>query len=57
MPNVNQQKMKSALLYLGTRSKTITSGGIVHARNLALLSAIYTLVSAFQFVDNFGIMQ
>ncbi|XP_031640581.1 uncharacterized protein LOC116352261 [Contarinia nasturtii] len=45
MPNVNRRKMKSALLYLDTRTRGPTSRccRIVHAKNLALSSAIYTL--------------
>lgn len=50
MPNVNKKKMKSALLYLDTRSRGPTSRccRIVHAKKLALTGAIYTLVSQIE---------
>lgn len=47
MPKINGKKMKTALLYLDTRSRGSTSRccRIVHAKNVALSGAIYTLVS------------
>lgn len=48
MPKINSRKMRSALFYFNrTKNSTSRFCRVVHARNLALSGAIYTLVSAF----------
>ena len=51
MPKINRKKMKTALLYLDTRSRGSTSRccRIAHAKNVALSGAIYTLVRVIIF--------